>query len=179
MLKREKTVFVLVDVQGKLARIVHESALMMEKLEQLIKGLQKLGVPIIWLEQNPDRLGSTVEELSQHLTALMPISKISFSAWKNEEFRKKLKELDRNQIIVGGIETHICVYQTCAELKEEGYEVQIVEDGVSSRTLLNKQIGLEKMKALGILPTSVEMALYELMESAEIPEFREILKVIK
>ncbi|MDQ0215265.1 nicotinamidase-related amidase [Oikeobacillus pervagus] len=179
MLKREKTVFVLVDVQGKLARIVHESALMMEKLEQLIKGLQKLGVPIIWLEQNPDRLGSTVEELSQHLTALTPISKMSFSAWKNEEFREKLKELGRNQVLVGGIETHICVYQTCAELKEVGYEVQVVEDGVSSRTLLNKQIGLEKMKALGILPTSVEMALYELMESAEIPEFREILKVIK
>lgn len=179
MLKRDQTVFVLVDVQGKLARMVHESEEMISQLLKLIEGLRILDVPVIWLEQYPEGLGSTVEEVEQLLSGVERISKQSFSACKNEKFMQKLKALGRQQILVAGIETHICVYQTSAELREAGYEVQIVEDAVSSRTLMNKQIGLEKMKSLGVLGTSVEMALYELLETAGTEEFKQILKVIK
>ncbi|MGM7636630.1 hydrolase [Bacillus sp. Hm123] len=179
MLNKDETVFVLVDVQGKLARVVHESGTMIQQLQKLIKGMQMLNVPIIWLEQYPEGLGATVEELADELSGLEPISKMTFSGWKNEQFKQAVEATGRKQILVGGIETHICVYQTSAELKEAGYEVQIVADAVSSRTLANKQIGLEKMKALGILPTSVEMALYELLQSADTAEFKEILKVVK
>src|SRR5699024_4820938 len=90
-----------------------------------------------------------------------------------------IQATERKQMIVAGIETHICVYQTATGLKLRGYDVQVVADAVSSRTLANRRIGLEKMKALGIYPTSVEMILYELMESADTEEFKRILNYIK
>ncbi|WP_338753080.1 hydrolase [Bacillus sp. FJAT-52991] len=179
MLKKDQTVFVLVDVQGKLARVVHESGAMINQLQRLIKGLQILNIPIIWLEQYPEGLGATIEEVADELSGIEPIHKMTFSGWKNEQFKQAVEATGCQQILVGGIETHICVYQTSAELKAAGYEVQVISDVVSSRTLANKQIGLEKMKALDILMTSVEMALYELLESADTAEFKEILKVIK
>ncbi len=179
MLKREDTVFVLVDVQGKLARTVHKSEQLIQQLEKLIAGMNLLRVPTLWLEQYPKGLGETVPELTKHLEKNTPIEKITFSACKNDDFMNELERVKRKQIVIAGIETHVCVYQTAAELKALTYEVQVVEDAVSSRTLSNKQIGLEKMKSLGIKGTSVEMVLYELMEKAGTTEFKEILKIIK
>lgn len=179
MLNKEKTVFVLVDVQGKLARVMHKSEELIRNLENLIQGLNILGIPIIWVEQYPKGLGSTVEELSRHLTNQQAIAKMSFSACKNEEFMEVLKEINRNQVLVGGIETHVCVYQTSTELKELGYEVQVVVDAVSSRTLENKEIGLEKLKINGVTLTSVEMALFELMEVAGGEKFKQVSKLIR
>ncbi|KXH87532.1 hydrolase [Sporosarcina sp. HYO08] len=179
MFTKDQTVFVLVDVQGKLARIVHDSETIIENLGKLINCLRILDVPIIWLEQYPEGLGPTVEEVAQQLEGLEPIPKMTFSACKTEAFMDALKATERQNVLVTGIETHICVYQTAAELKELNYNVQVVEDAVSSRTLANKQLGLEKMKALGILGTSVEMAIYELLETADAEEFKQILKVIK
>lgn len=179
LLKKSETAFVLVDVQGKLAKIVHESEALLEKLQQLIRGLRLLEVPIIWLEQYPQGLGRTSEELTQHLSGLEPIEKITFSACKNEEFMRALKETNCQHVLVAGIETHICVYQTAVDLKENGYRVQVVEDAVSSRTLANKQVGLNKLKSLGIMGTSVEMALYELLETAGTEQFKQMLTIIK
>ncbi|MGN7387476.1 hydrolase [Sporosarcina sp. SAFN-015] len=179
MFTKDQTVFVLVDVQGKLARIVHDSEELIDNLRKLISCLRILNVPIIWLEQYPDGLGSTVEEVAEQLEGLTPIPKMTFSAYKTEAFRNALLTTQKSQILIAGIETHICVYQTAADLKESNYDVQIVEDAVSSRTLANKQLGLEKMEALGIFGTSVEMAIYELLESADAKEFKQILKIIK
>ncbi|KXH86947.1 hydrolase [Sporosarcina sp. HYO08] len=179
MFTKDQTVFVLVDVQGKLARIVHDSEAFIDNLGKLINCLRVLDVPIIWLEQYPDGLGPTVEEISKQLEGLEPIPKMTFSACKTVAFMNALKATERQKILIAGIETHICVYQTAAELKELNYDVQVVEDAVSSRTLANKQLGLEKMKALGIFGTSVEMAIYELLETADAKEFKQILKIIK
>ena len=179
MLSKEKTVFVLVDVQGKLARLMHESDELIRNLENLIQGLRILDVPIIWLEQYPKGLGPTAEELSRHLPDQEAIAKMSFSACKDEEFMNALKRTGRQQVLVAGIETHICVYQTAAELKELGYEVEVVADAVSSRTLENKEIGLEKLKSKGVTMTSVEMALFELMEEAGGDKFKKVSKLIQ
>lgn len=179
LLKKDETAFVLVDVQGKLAKIVHESETLLEKLQQLIRGLRLLDVPIIWLEQYPQGLGRTSEEVSHHLFGLEPIEKITFSACKNEDFMKALKEINCQHVLVAGIETHICVYQTAVELKTAGYNVQVVEDAVSSRTLANKQIGLNKLNAFGIVGTSVEMVLYELLAVSGTEQFKQMLKIIK
>jgi len=179
MISKEKTIFVLVDVQGKLARMMHESEPLIKNLENLIQGLRILDVPIIWVEQYPKGLGPTVEELSRHLTDQEAIAKMSFSACNDEVFMEALKESGRQQVLVAGIETHICVYQTCAGLQDSGYEVQVVADAVSSRTLENKKIGLEKMKSLGITWTSVEMALFELMEVAGGDKFKQVSKLIQ
>ncbi|MGM8366784.1 hydrolase [Virgibacillus sp. W0181] len=179
MLNKDQTVFVLVDVQGKLAHIMHESKELLGNLGKLIQGLRKLDIPIIWLEQYPQGLGPTADEVKQYLTDLEPIAKMTFSAYKNEQFQEAFNELGRNQVLVAGIESHICVYQTAKDLKEHGHDVQIVKDAISSRTLESKQLGVDKMKSYGITETNVEMALFELMETAEHPEFKAISKLIK
>ena len=104
---------------------------------------------------------------------------MAFSACQEQEFVDALKASGRTQFIVTGIETHICVYQTARQLKEQGFEVEVVVDAVSSRTKANKELGLEKMKALGILPTSTEMILYELLQRADHPHFKTVLQLVK
>ena len=170
---------VLVDVQGKLAEIVHQSEQVLQNIAKLIQGLQILDVPIIWLEQYPEGLGQTHEAIKKHLVDQQPISKMTFSACRTPDFIEKIETLNRSQILVAGIETHVCVYQTAAMLKELDYEVEVVADAVSSRTKQNNEIALSKMQHLGIAPTSVEMALYELMEAAGTETFKKVLKVIK
>lgn len=179
MLDKERTVFVLIDVQGKLAKIMHESEHMLNQLATLIRGLRLLDIPIIWLEQYPKGLGPTNEQITEHLSGLEPIPKMTFSACGNDKFQETFKEIGRNQVLIAGIESHVCVYQTAMDLKEDGNEVQVVQDAVSSRTLENKKLGLKKMESFGITLTSVEMALFELMGTAEHPNFKEISKLIK
>ncbi|QTD42550.1 hydrolase [Sporosarcina sp. Te-1] len=179
MLTREQTIFVLVDVQGKLSEIVHDSEVLLVNLSKLLQALKELGIPILWLEQYPEGLGPTNKRISAHLQDLEPIAKITFSGCKNEAFMSALEKTERKQVLMGGIETHICVYQTAVELAGKGYEVQVVEDAVSSRTLENKELGLRKMERLGVDRTSVETALYELLERADIPEFKELLRILK
>ncbi len=179
MLNVDNTALVLIDVQGKLAKIMHRSNELLVNLERLIQGANLLGIPIVWLEQYPKGLGPTADEIKQHLTELSPIDKMTFSACQNENFQKEIASLEKTNFLVAGIESHICVYQTVSELLKDDKYVEVVVDGVSSRTLANKEIGIEKMKSLGAKVTSVEMALFELMGTAEHPNFKEISKLIK
>ncbi|MGE7912188.1 hydrolase [Lysinibacillus xylanilyticus] len=174
----EEACLVVVDVQGKLATIVDESEEMIANVAKLVQAMQALEVPILWLEQNPSRLGGTALDIAQHLQG-QAIAKMAFSACQEQEFVDALKASGRSQFILTGIETHICVYQTARQLKEQGFEVEVVADAVSSRTRANKEIGLEKMKELGILPTSVEMILYELLQRADHPHFKTVLQLVK
>lgn len=174
----EKACLVVVDVQGKLATIVDDSETVIENVAKLVQAMKALEVPILWLEQNPSRLGGTALDIAQHLQG-QPIAKMVFSACQEEAFVEAMKENGRSQFIVTGIETHICVYQTARQLKEQGFEVEVVVDAVSSRTKANKEIGLTKMNALGIYPTSTEMILYELLQRADHEHFKTILKLVK
>lgn len=180
MLKADDTAFVLIDYQGKLAKVMHESEELLTSLIRLIKGLQLLDIPIIWLEQYPKGLGPTADEIKQLLDVnYQPIAKMHFSSCKNSEFQVALEKLDKKVFLVAGIEAHICVYQTVHELLNMGHHVEYVQDGISSRTLENKQIAMNKMNLLGAFPTSVEMALFELMGTAEHSNFKEISNLIK
>jgi nicotinamidase-related amidase len=179
MLKSEKTALTVVDVQGKLAQMMSGKQALFENLQKIIKGIQALGIPILWVEQNPEGLGSTIPEVSELLAGVNPISKSSFSCCKNERFIQALKAANCNQILMVGIEAHICVYQTAMDLVKLGYEVEVVTDAVSSRTIENKNIALQKMSSSGISLTSTEMALFELLEAAEGEQFKEILKIVK
>ena len=179
MLKMKNAVLLLVDVQGKLARLMHEKERLFDNLQKLIKGIQVLGIPVLWVEQNPAGLGPTIPEVADLLPSVTPISKMSFSSCRNDRFLQALKNLDRNQVLIAGIETHICVYQTAADLVDMGYEVQVVTDAVSSRSAENKAIGLERMRDAGASWTSVETALFELLAVAEGEPFRALLKIVK
>lgn len=178
MFSIEQASLIVVDVQGKLATIVDDSEAVMQNVSKLAQAMQVLNVPVLWLEQNPSRLGGTALEIAQHLQGV-PIAKMAFSACQEEAFMEVMKASGRTQFIVTGIETHICVYQTARQLKEQGFEVEVVVDAVSSRTKANKDIGLEKMKALGIMPTSTEMILYELLQGADHPHFKTVLQLVK
>jgi nicotinamidase-related amidase len=179
MLKSEKTALTVVDVQGKLAQMMSGKQALFENLQKIIKGIQALGIPILWVEQNPEGLGSTIPEVAELLTGINPISKSSFSCCKNERFIQALKAANCNQILIVGIEAHICVYQTAVDLVKLGYEVEVVTDAVSSRTIENKNVALQKMSRAGISLTSTEMALFELLEVGEGEQFKKILKIVK
>jgi len=179
MLDLENTALVIIDVQDKLARVMSDRDELFLNLEKLVRGMQALGVPIIVTEQYPQGLGGTVPELAQLLSDVQPIAKLSFSCCGEECFLREIKALDRRQVLVAGIETHVCVYQTVVGLLGSGYEVQVVSDSVSSRTVENKEIGLEKMRSAGAGITSTEMALFELLRVARGEAFKEIIRIVR
>lgn len=179
MLTTENSVLLVIDVQGKLAQIMHERDALFTNVRKMIKGAQVLGVPIIWVEQNPKGLGPTVPEIRELLAGLSPVEKFSFSCWGEKSFVDELKSLGRRQVLLAGIEAHVCIYQTAMDLLAAGYEVQVVADAVSSRTKENKEIALVKVRDLGAALTSTETALFELLRVAKGPKFKEILQIVK
>lgn len=179
MLRTDNTALLIVDVQGNLAHLMHEKENLFENLTKIIKGAQILKVPILLVEQNPAGLGPTIPELAGLFTDLTPVSKISFSCCGNEIFLRKLQALQPKNILVAGIETHVCVYQSVRDLIKAGYTVEIIADAVSSRNVENKRIGLEKIRDAGAQITSVETALFELLEAAEGDRFKRIIEIVK
>jgi nicotinamidase-related amidase len=179
VLEASNAVLVLVDVQGKLAQAMYAREQLFQNLQRMLKGAQVLGIPILWLEQNPRGLGPTVPEIAALLPDAQPMSKFCFSCCGCSAFMQALEATQRRQVLLVGIETHVCVYQTAADLLARGYHVEVVADAVSSRSAENRQIGLERMRALGVGITSTEMALFELLKVAEGPQFKAILSLVR
>ncbi|CAK1835947.1 hydrolase [Vibrio crassostreae] len=179
MLMRQNTGLVVVDVQGKLARLVDESETLISNCRKLIKGAQVLGLPIIYLEQNPDKLGATVSELNDLLSDVEPVTKFTFNACDEPKFVEAVQAKDVETWLVCGIEAHICVYQTAMGLLELGYKVQVVGDCISSRTALNKKLAISRLRDAGVQITGLEMSLYELVKDCRAPEFKSILSLIR
>lgn len=179
MTKERKTAIVIIDVQGKLAEIMQDSDKLFKNIEILIKGAQLLDIPIIWTEQLPEKLGATTKRISALLANQKPIVKNEFSCVKNVEFLDLLEKKEYNHFLLCGIETHVCVYQTAKDLIDLGYEVELIADAVSSRTELNRNIGIERITSLGGKITSVEMLLFEKQEIALGDKFRELIKIVK
>jgi nicotinamidase-related amidase len=175
----DNSVMLLVDVQGQLAQLMYEKGKLFNSLERIIKGMKILGVPILWMEQIPSKLGPTTEQISCLMEGNEPIEKFSFSCCQEPEFMKRFKELGRNQVILTGIEAHICVHQTGYELLGEGYQVQVPGDCVSSRTKENKEVGLQRLVQSGGQMSSVEMIFFELMREARGEKFKQMVKLIK
>jgi nicotinamidase-related amidase len=179
MLDIENCSLAVVDVQGKLAQLMHGKDALFKNVQILIQAANILDIPILWCQQVPDALGPTVPEIARLLADIEPMNKSVFSCCGADHFIGKLNESSRTQVLLCGIEAHICVYQTAADLLVRGFSVNIVADAVSSRTLDNKQIALSRLAAEGARITSVEMALFELLRTAEHPKFRQTAKLIK
>lgn len=180
MLDVKNTVLLVVDVQGKLAQLMHQRETLFTNLERVIKGAQLLNMPIIVTEQVPEKLGPTLPQFQDMLgDAAPPIAKYSFSCWGEENFVAQLSHLNRKQVLMAGIEAHICVFQTGADLLQNGYEVHAVTDAISSRTPENRAVGLDRLRNAGATMTSTEMSLFELMRVAEGDSFRHISKLVK
>jgi nicotinamidase-related amidase len=179
MLDLEKCCLVVVDVQGKLAQLMFERESLFKHVRILIKAAEVLNIPVVWCQQCPAVLGVTVPEIAELLSDHEPINKSTFSCCGEEQFKIRLGSLGRQQVLLCGIEAHVCIYQTAVDLFRMGYEVSVVADAVSSRTLVNKQIAISKMQAETVNITSTEMALFELLRTAEHPQFRQIAKLVK
>jgi nicotinamidase-related amidase len=144
----------------------------------LVQGARILGLPVIVTEQYPKGLGHTVPEVAEHLDRIQPLEKTCFSAVGANGFPAALGDV-RDQVVVCGIEAHVCVNQTVEDLLATGREVHVVGDAVTSRTAENRELGLHKMEQSGATLTSVETALFELLREAGTPEFKEIQRLIK
>ncbi len=179
MAKIDQACLVIVDIQGKLAQVMHEKEALFEQVGILAKAFIELNRPILWCQQVPEALGPTVQPLRSLLSAYEPINKACFSAWKSEHFRLQLADCDCSQVVLCGIESHICIYQTARDLLINHFQVEVVREAVSSRTPENKAVGLDRIKGHGGQVTSVEMVLFDLLETAEHPSFRALAKLIK
>ena len=179
MLEAENCCLVVVDVQGKLAQLMHDKDTLFKNIQILIQAVKILDIPILWCQQVPSALGPTVAEIAELLAGIEPVNKASFSCCGTADFGNKLKGLGCKQVVLCGIETHVCIYQTAVDLVKRGYEVDVISDAVSSRTLENKNVGLERIAAGGGNISSTEMAIFELLKTAEHPHFREIASLIK
>jgi nicotinamidase-related amidase len=179
MLELDHAALVVIDVQGRLAELMFERALVYANMARAIRGCKALHVPVLWLEQNPARLGPTIAPLRHLLEPSAPIAKMSLSAWGEKRFVDALAATGRKQVLLIGIETHVCVYQTAADLLRNGYEAHVVADAVSSRSRANRDAGLRGAGSAGAGLTTVEMFLFELLRTAEHPAFREVQKILK
>lgn len=179
MLEKNQSILLVIDIQGKLAEKMFQKEILYQNVKIMIKSCQILDIPIIWLEQYPQGLGRTIPEIAELLSNIQPISKSNFSACKESKFIEKFQSYNRKQIIIIGIETHICIYQTTKDLLKSNYAVFVISDAVSSRTKENKLIGLDNISRLGGIISSTEMCLFELLKIAEGQEFRQISKLLK
>jgi nicotinamidase-related amidase len=179
MLEIRNCCLVVVDVQGKLAQLMHDKEVLFRNVQILIQAAKILDIPILWCQQCPDALGPTIPEIERLLTDNEPINKAAFSCCGDEQFNIRLNELARNQVLLSGIETHVCIYQTAVDLLRKGFCVDVVADAVSSRTLENKQIAIDRMAAEGVNISCTEMALFELLKTAEHSKFKQVAKLIK
>jgi nicotinamidase-related amidase len=179
MLDANNCCLLVIDVQEKLYGVMHQKEVLADHLEKLIRAMRILEVPVMVTEQYPQGIGQTIVRLSALLEGFPVLSKIHFSCCGDPIFLKKFQELNRRQVLIVGIECHVCVHQTAVDLLDRGYRVQIVADGVSSRTAQNRDIGLQKMRDEGAMITSTETVVFELLKAAGSDKFREISKIIK
>jgi nicotinamidase-related amidase len=179
MFSTTNTVLIIIDVQEKLFRVMHEGEKLLENLQKLVKGMGILGIPMIVTEQNPAGLGTTLPELTNLLTNVKPIPKMSFSCLGEKQFSDELIRIKSKNVILTGIESHVCVYQTAVDLLQNAYTVYVAANCVSSRAKSNIDISLQEMSRNGVRLTTVEMVLFELLKTAENSKFKEISRIVK
>ena len=173
------SILLCIDYQERVLRNMCDKEVILRNAVIMIKAAKILGVPIIVTEQYRKGLGDTVPAVGEALQEYTSIDKVYFSCFKSEEFVSQLKRLKRKNLIAMGIESHVCVYQTVLDAVRNGYCAYVLEDAVSSRTELNRRIAIEKMRQEGIFPVSVEMVIFELLQKAGTPQFKELLKIVK
>jgi nicotinamidase-related amidase len=192
MLGRNDATLVVIDVQERLLPSIHEPDRLVEQIVRLIRGFRILSAPLIVTEQYRKGLGPTdgriVEALSGNESLgeaklpplpFAPIEKMTFSCAGHAPFNQALASLRRRQVLLCGIESHVCVLQTALHLREQGFEVYLAADAVSSRRPRNVEIALRRMEQDGVKLTSVETAVFEMLEACGTPEFRSWSRVIR
>ena len=174
-----ETLLFVIDVQEKIFSTMFEQKVTKEKICSIIDGAITLGVPIIYTEQYPAGLGATIKDVNIRMKREKRFEKTTFSCLGDNKITLELKRQKRQQILVCGIETHVCVYQTVQDIMSENYQAHVITDAVVSRHKTDHDLGLAKMKNLGAELTSLETALFELVADSQNRHFKAISKIIK
>ena len=173
-------IILMIDVQDRLLNAAFDKDSVAKKAEVMIKAANILGIPVIATEQYPQGLGSTVQSIKNCMTENSKVfEKVSFSALDNEDVFDALKASEKTEVILFGIETHICVSQTANTLVELGYDVSIISDACSSRSHDEHIAGLNRMKENGAHILTAETVLFEWLRTSKHPKFKEIQGLIK
>lgn len=180
MLRRDDTALVVIDIQDKLMPkregVADE---VIAKTLRLIKASMCLGIPVLVTEQNPEKLGSTTALLKDALYDTPRIGKMEFGCAANPAFREALQNTKRNQLLITGVEAHICVLQTVLGAKEQGYQPFVVQDAIASLDEREQAAGLRRMERDGAEIVTTQMAIFELLGAAGTPEFRQLMPLLK
>jgi len=176
-LNRDTTALLVIDVQERINGVMQSSG-HVTRIDLLAAACSTLGVPLVVTEQYPKGLGSTIPELAGHLSE-PALVKNTFSCRRDESITNRLRSLDRRQLIVTGVETHVCVAQTVLDLLADGIQTHVPHDAVNSRRATDRDWALHRMAAAGATITSTESVLFELLERCGTDEFKTVSKLLK
>jgi len=176
---KENTVGLVIDVQERLLPHIEGHKELLKQTGILLEGLEVLGVEVLLTEQYRKGLGETVEEVRIHLDEFSPLEKLTFSCCDDDSFSSELESRGKKNVIICGIETHVCVMQTTIDLLEKGYQPVVVEDCTSSRRLNDKRVAIERMRQEGARITTYESILFELARISGTSQFKAISKLVK
>jgi isochorismate hydrolase len=175
----EQTVLLIIDIQERILPVINNHQLVVDNTLKLIKGFKVLGLRIYFTEQYPKGLGPTTRVILDELDAIKPFDKMSFSCSGAGELFNEFKKKNLSQIVVCGIEAHVCVQQTVLDLIENGFQVNLAADAVSSRKEIDYRTALERMRQHGTEVTTTESILFELLKVCGTPQFKEVSKIVK
>ena len=181
ILDPRQTALVVIDMQQPFLTVMHDRERLLVNARLLVQSAVTLGVPVVPTTQYAERMGGIVPDLAALYpdSAFTAVDKLCFSCAGADGFLDALASLDRRQVLLCGLETHICVSQTALDLLHRGYQVHVAADAVSSRTLEKHKLGMERMRDGGVLPCAAEAAVYELLGGAGTPEFKAVLQLVK
>lgn len=181
LLRREDAVLVVVDMQETFLRVIHDREHLVANVRLLIEAAKVLRVPVLASVQYAQRLGPLAGDIGDVLPtdSPAPVDKLSFSCAGSAEFMGLLGDTGRSQVVICGVETHICVAQTALDLAAQGLQAHVAADAVSARSLEKHKLGMERIRDSAVLPCAAEGAVYEMLREAGTPEFKSILALVK
>lgn len=178
LIRRDGSALLVIDVQDKLMPLIVGCEDVVNNIVKLVKFCKICRIPILLTEQYPKGLGRTIKEIKDELHGIMPIEKTSFSCFGSKEFKNALKKARVKTLILTGVEAHVCITQTALEAIGS-FRVCVVADAVSSRTPENAKIGIQRMRDSGVIISSTEMLMYELLRDSKVKEFKEVKHLLK
>lgn len=178
-LEKHRLVLAVIDIQERFRDLIHGLPMVLKGSARLIRAFKELDLPILLTEHYSRAFGPTMPEIRSLVSHVKPLEKITFSCDGDAGFRAALGALNRDQIVLCGIETHVCVYQTARDLMDRGKQVALAADATSSRQAASREIGLEHMRRIGAQVMDVEMILFEMLREAKTPDFKALAPILK
>ena len=179
LINPQDSYLLVIDVQEKLVPKIHDSSKVIASIIRLVKSAQAIKIPVLVSEHCPEKIGSTLAQLNDFISADSIITKTHFSAFLEPNIAARLAGLNRKQVVIVGAETHVCVLQSALMLMQSDFQVFLVADGTSSRNPENKQLGISRMRQNSIQIVSAEMVIFEWLQRADTDLFRQLLPLIR